>query len=180
MNYYCQSTNLDIFPLVNIDLFDKVKNSSHCSLDIWDDINPDVIALLRARGIKLQYAEAFFRLPNSEPHIHSDEGPGDYVKLNWIFGGKDSIMQWFMVKPEIEKQVRYNKVGTVEYVYTINEVELAYEENIKNPSIVQVGSPHNIINPFEDRICISLVLRDFNNNRLTMQDAQTALAKYII
>jgi hypothetical protein len=38
------------------------------------------------------------------------------------------------------------------------EVNLIESAPIKNPTIVQVGVPHNVINVTEDRLCVSLVI----------------------
>jgi hypothetical protein len=180
MNNYCQSLNLSIFPLNEVTrIFDTIKKAGHCPLDLTKNINPKLIELLQSIGVYITYAEAFYRGPNSRPLIHSDQGPGDYVKINWIFGGQESTMQWFTVNSGVQKEITENTLNTSVCLYNQSEVTLDYEESIHSPSIVQVGSPHNIINPIEDRICISVIIADKDNKRLTMYQAKKALAVFI-
>jgi hypothetical protein len=181
MNEYCQPLNLSIFPLNNIaKTINAIKKTGHLSLDVNIDINPTLVESLKSYNISIGFAEVFYRKPNCKPLIHSDAGLGDYVKINWVIGGKDSVMQWFTVKPDIHKQVIYNPIGTTLYVYDLSEVNFTVEEHISSPSLVQVGLPHNIINLIEERICISLVINCANNhNRLTMNEAKKRLAVFI-
>jgi hypothetical protein len=179
MNDYCQPLNLKIFPLNKVTIFDDIKKAGHSPLDINTDISSELIKLLQSVGVYIRYAESFYRAPNSKPLIHSDSGPGDYVKINWVFGGKHSIMQWFTVNPDIQKEITKNVVNTPVCLYHQSEVTLAYEESIHSPSLVQVGAPHNIINLVEDRICISIVLADSKNKKLTMTKAKNTLAIFI-
>ena len=181
MNKYCQPLNLSIFPLNNIaKTINAIKKAGHLSFDVNIDINPALVEYLKSYNISIGFAEGFYRKPNCTPLIHSDAGPGDYVKINWVVGGKDSIMQWFTVNPDIHKQVTLNSLGTTNCVYDLSEVNLTAEEHIDSPSLVQVGVPHNIINLIEERICISLVITCANNhNRLTMNEAKKRLAVFI-
>ena len=159
--------------------FDNIKKAGHYPIDVDLDVNPALIKMLKSFGILVCRAEAFYRTQNCKPWIHSDAMPGDYVKINWVVGGKDSIMQWFTVNPNIHKEITTNKLNTTVCLFDQSEVTLAYEEMIQSPSLVQVGAPHNIINPLEDRICISLILADTNNKKITMANARKILASLI-
>jgi hypothetical protein len=51
-------------------------------------------------------------------------------------------------------------VGSKYNIYDPAEVQLLHTATIKNPSLVQVGIPHNIVNPGEERWCYSMVITD--------------------
>ena len=180
MNNYCQPLNLNLFPLITSkEFFIRIKKSGHYAIDVEHETNPVLKELLKSLGLAVRRAEAFYRGPKCNPFIHSDTSPGDYVKINWVYGGKDSVMQWFTINPGVRKEVTKNTLGSTVCLYDKSEVTLAYETHIINPSLVQVGAPHNIINPIEDRICISLILKNINNKKVTMAEAQQALISYI-
>jgi hypothetical protein len=64
--------------------------------------------------------------------------------------------------------------------YNKDEVTLVHRQSVKFPSIVQVGIPHNIFNPDEDRFCVSIMLRKkTDNNNLTMSNAVNLFSNYI-
>jgi metal-sulfur cluster biosynthetic enzyme len=52
------------------------------------------------------------------------------VKINWVFGGQDSVMQWFTVNPGIQKEITKNILNTSVCLYNQPEVTLVYEESI--------------------------------------------------
>ena len=79
-------------------------------------------------------------------------------------------MHWYKTKNDIPIVQKINTIGKEYSKYSIDEVELCYSEPIGKPSIVQVGVPHNITNPIEERLCICLVITK-NRTRVTMQDA---------
>ena len=117
--------------------------------------------------------------PDKSYAIHTDNVGGDYVKMNWIFGGKDSLMQWYNVNPGVNKEPVKTAINSLYMSFTKDEVTMSHAQTVKFPTIVQVGIPHNIYNPTEDRFCVSVMLRDNNNLRMTMEQAQKIFASYI-
>jgi hypothetical protein len=85
-------------------------------------------------------------------------GHGDFAKMNWVFGGKDSTMNWY--EPIVSDKPVETTLGNRNYIYyNTNEVnhKLSHTIGIDRPSVVQVGVPHNSTNYFEHRYCVSLV-----------------------
>jgi hypothetical protein len=168
MQEYCARLNLDI-PLLSprVDI-NKFKQRYHTKGHI-SDINPTLLNFLYKKRLSVPLVEAFYSEPNYTMKIHIDTVPGDFTKLNWAFGGQDSLMHWYRVKENIPVIQKTNMIGKGYSEYTADQVELCHSEAIGTPSIVQVGVPHNITNPFEDRLCICLVILK-DGVKLTMQE----------
>jgi hypothetical protein len=153
----CFNVNLHINPLkegIDINSYNTIRRIKIPPADI---INNDLFILMNRLDLEITDAEVFYVKPNITNTIHTDHHGGDYVKLNYIYGGKDSYMAWYRQKPEIIKNVD----KTLDYVaFSLHEVELIEKQSILNlnSSIVQVGIPHNIINFEEPRYCFSISL----------------------
>ena len=121
--------------------------------------------------VMIDVVEIFYMVPGDILAIHSDGvESGDFTKINWIFGGKNSEMVWFdKIDPNMKgKSVRsYRDTGALHY--TRDEVIITHREHLEGPNLVQVGCPHTVINPTEERFCFSLVFRNNIWNRPTME-----------
>jgi hypothetical protein len=181
-NEYC--TDISFNFLVIKDTFDykKYKGSWH-NLINENIFESDFSILLDSINLKITWAELFYLGPSSikDFAIHTDNAGGDYVKLNWVFGGENSKMQWYTVKEGVVKVPNKTAIGSVYLAYNSNELDLVHQQSVKQPSIVQVGIPHNLYNPETDAFCLSIVLRDKTTDiRLTMQQALQLFKNYII
>ena len=89
--------------------------------------------------------------------IHADAHGGDYTKLNFIFGTGTSKMCWY--EPINDKVGTFGKTDHKEpYVtYTPDQVTLIESRSMIKPALVQVGTPHNVVDMSEDRLCIGVV-----------------------
>jgi hypothetical protein len=169
MNEYCVKLNLDI-PLLHPDVdINKFKEQYHTKGSL-SDIHPSLLKFLYQKGLIVTLVESFYSAPGYVMDIHIDTSPGDFTKLNWVFGGQNSLMHWYRTKNDIPIVQKINTIGKQYSEYTLDEVELCYSDTIGMPSIVQVGVPHNITNPTEDRLCICLVITK-NRMRVTMKDS---------
>jgi hypothetical protein len=180
MNKYCLDLNFN-FPCIKESFdFNQYKGTPQSSIS-FDNFEDKFVKLLAELGLKITWAEIFHAMPRSSSvwAIHTDNTGGDYVKMNWIFGGKNSLMQWFDVKPNIVKEPVKTPINSLYVSYRSDEVSLAHQQSVKFPSIVQVGVPHNVYNTEEDRFCVSVMLRDKDNNRMTMERAQHLFSNYI-
>ena len=161
------------------------KKTYHSLINIKEYINPDMVKLLAEIGIDVYYCELFYSPPSffSQIHIDANAVRSDFTKINWVFGGKDSVMNWYKPKHDTDRPVEYIPANKLPYKsYQQQEVDLLYSANLKTPSVVQVGIPHNITNFSEDRYCISLALASINNNEIyrpTMEESLTLLSKYL-
>ena len=179
-NIYSNVLNFNIPPLK--EEFDITKiTQSHIKVDL-DEINPEMKNFLYSLGIEVCLIELFYRKPGNSGSIHVDNIGGDFTKINWVTGGKNSRMFWFNI---IDSAIKKNKISTTTantgYIeYTWNEVALKYSQHMLGPALVQVGVPHLVINPSADRYCLSFVLTDIYGKRLTMAESCKLLKDYII
>ena len=168
MNPYCVDLNWNIpllAPHVDINIF---KKQYHTKGDI-EDIHPIMLQHLASKGMKISLVETFYSKPNYIQSIHIDVAGGDYSKLNWVFGGANSLMHWYKLKTGVSEKLKINSIGKTYSDYDIDQVELIHSQPIGKPSLIQVGIPHNITNGPEERLCICLVM--VNKGRISMQKA---------
>ena len=168
----CFNVNLHINPLkegVDINSYGKKRRIKIS----FDRISDDLFNLMNSSNLKITDAEVFYVTPHIFNYIHTDSYGGDYVKLNFVYGGKDSYMNWYKPKSNIIKQID----KTLDYVmFKTSEVELIDRQQILWSSIVQVGIPHNVKTFGESRYCLSFILCNLDDTRLTMNDAIKRLA----
>jgi hypothetical protein len=178
MNPYYNPLLLDIPPLR--DGFNIEQISEHHVPISLTEINPEIKELLMSLGITVSWIELFYRKPGHIGSIHADNRSGDFTKINWIYKGKKSKMLWFTVKDSSSIKEPHVTMANTEYLkYSITEVTRVETAMLTGPSLVQVGIPHLVINPHEDRYCLCFVLSDLNGERLTMEHAQQLLSEYI-
>ena len=178
MNPYCNLLSLDIPPLREGYDITAIK-IPHAILSL-NEINPEIKQVLLDLGIIVSWIELFYRKPGNIGTVHADNLSGDFTKINWVYQGQDSFMNWFTINENCHKKNVDFTIASTEYImYLPNEVTFAYSANISGPALVQVGAPHSVINPKEDRYCLCFVLCDLQGKRLTMQEAQYLLKKYI-
>ena len=179
MNKYCNKLELPFPPLrEGYDLFRKDANHYLISLN---DMNHDIQNLLSEKGLSVPLIEVFYRKPRNISSIHTDNEGGDFVKINWVYYGSNSIMSWFSIKEnsEINKTTMMTTAGTPYLRFTHNEVTLEHSVSMQGSYLVQVGVPHQVINPKEERYCLSFVLRKKDSSIISMQDALHLLAEFI-
>jgi hypothetical protein len=131
------------------------------------DVDPAAISpywyqLMERNGLYLLRVELFYGPPDT-PYtlgIHIDHSYGDRSKINWVFGGEGSTMHWYRPLAAHSKEVQFTPVHSNYTMYEPNEVKLIHSNVIRNPSLVQAGVPHNIINPGKERWCYSMVIMD--------------------
>ena len=179
MSEYFAHLNLNINP-VTIDHV-HLKNQYQTKI-MQDQLNPELIDLLKNYGVKITYAESFYSPPPYIQRIHTDEFGGDFVKINFIYGGHGSQMHWYKVKENVNSNIVKKTSTSVNYIqWNPDMVDLVESDSIAHPSLVQVGCPHNITNKDEYRLCITVVLNDLvSSDRLTMSQARIKLSEFLI
>jgi hypothetical protein len=172
----CIDLNLQTNPLREGLDINSFGTASHTKISLTD-INPDLISFLATLKITIAWAELFYTEPFAFTGIHIDNFGGDYTKLNYIFGGRNSYMCWW--KPKLNAPMnRCKTIVDTNYIgFKPEEVDLIDQQPVKFPSIVQVGIPHNIQNFEEPRYCLSLVL--LNSTRLTMAKSIELFKQYL-
>lgn len=177
-NFYCNPLNFSYEPFKSD--FDFRKLKVEYTTPSVDNVNPEIVQLLKELNIQIHRIDFFYKEPR-EPlsEIHIDGQKGDYAKINWIYGGKNSKMIWYDIINETEKDFSHTIENGAYTSFQLNEVTPVYENDLLQPSLVQVGVPHAIYNPHEVRYCISLVLKN-KHRRLQMSEACTLLKDYLL
>jgi hypothetical protein len=158
MKKFCFDINLDI-PLLKPEINLYNITEYHNKFTVTEYINSELVKFFKQRDlVLLPYIEIFHSIPHYTGPIHIDVGHGDFTKLNYVYGGKDSTMNWY--EPLITNNNSQYTLENREYIhYNDNQVKHVHSQvvGINKPSIVQVGVPHNSTNYDEDRYCVSLV-----------------------
>lgn len=68
------------------------KKAYHSSVSIKDHINPEMLDFLAELNIFSIHCELFYSTPNFFSGIHIDVNYGNFTKINWVFGGTNSVM----------------------------------------------------------------------------------------
>jgi hypothetical protein len=166
----CVDINLHIDPLKEGLDIKSYGTTKHMEIPL-NDINYNLISFLSTLNLTIAFAELFYTLPFSVTVIHLDAFGGDYTKLNYVYGGNNSFMNWYKQKNNILNSLSTTIINSPYISYTKHQVVLIDTQQVKFPSIVQVGIPHNIHNFEEPRYCLSLILRKHDNTRLTMAES---------
>jgi len=144
---------------------------------IWnlpvEKIDPRIHGWLALRGIMVHHAEIFYTAPRWSTAIHADGSRLDeHVKLNWAYGAASSRMCWYNDnKGGLGYTTAKTRIGTEYYRWDPADCDMAWSANIGQPSLVNVGGPHNIVNDTDEgRWCMSLVLKHRSTNELVQWD----------
>ena len=169
MNPLCINLNLDIAPLkpdIDINNFSK---------DYWNTIslthiNTKLITFLLHLGLDFPNAATFYSEGACIHPIHLDgTSLSDIVKINWVYGDNHA-MNWYssnITRPHCTDKIDRNYVH-----YKPNEVELVHSQKVGCPSLVQTGIPHNVVNYYGTRRCISMALFHRQTKKhVTMKEA---------
>lgn len=116
---------------------------THFNISILD-INKNFIQLIESKGLMIIFIEVFKLDPlHRQWPIHVDGAHiGDRVKLNFVFGNKDSPMVWYKIKKQTVKETKFTAVGSKYLYWNIEELEEVDRTFIQNGTLVQVGQPH--------------------------------------
>lgn len=165
---YCTPVSIPCPPVSDISVITRVK-VRHVEFDV-NDLNPEFTEYLKKLNLNVSFAEIFYTVPNATTGIHLDVRHDDIVKLNYIYGGAGSQMCWYTLNSETKGKNKITTINSNYIPFIPEQVTLAYADNLNEPSIVQVGVPHNITNEQQDRHCLSLVLTE-NEKRISMDRA---------
>jgi hypothetical protein len=159
MNQYCAYLNLP-FPLFKegVDPF-KLPKAKHFKLDKNEVLSDDLQNWFTVLKLEIFLVEVFYSPPNTIGTIHIDSVGGDYTKLNWQFGGKDSTMNWYSENTKKARKKTFTPIGSNSISFNATDVTKIHSQSIQNPSLIQVGVPHNIENFLEDRWVVSVVFK---------------------
>ncbi len=155
------------------------------SLQQWriskEDVDPVVIDFLADVGITISHAEGFLTPAKQLLPIHVD-GPeiNNIAKLNWQWQAQGSWMLWWKLKRNAEAKLHTTGIGTRYLKAEAADCIPIYRHQIKTPTLVNVGTPHSVINTTaEPRWVLSLVLWDIDDDRaLKFDEAHERLTRF--
>jgi hypothetical protein len=173
MTDYCIPLTLDFYPLNRS--ITEYGTIPYQNIDL-NDINPKLYDFFKKYNLGLSSFGLFYKPAPSFIKPHTDCQGGDYVKINYIYGGKDSKMIWYKTKDTTNTISNIRGKAGLFIPYHLNEVEKIYEQTLSEFNIVQVGIPHNILNMIEPRWCLTIVIcHESDRSRVTMQDIKNIL-----
>lgn len=134
------------------------------SYDPQEVITDESLAELERRSFKpnkvmLFYKNALFSHTYAHCDMIGDTGLANPYAVNWVVGGKDSVMRWYEY-PKVPADVSEYKglLGSSYIQWPIKDLKLVDEACIQEPAIVRVNLPHSIHCGSEERWCFSLRL----------------------
>jgi len=164
---YSKPVSIPYPPVLDTSVITNVKNR-HVHFDL-NQLNPKFTEYLNELNLHISFAEIFYTKPNETTGIHVDVFYGDFTKLNYIYGGADSQMCWYRTNT-VTGERKITAVNSKYLAFEPDQVDLIYTDSLVQPSVVQVGVPHNIINRQQDRHCLSMVIIE-NKRRVYMRRA---------
>lgn len=177
MNHYCIDLNFN-FDLLKKDYdFNSIKHW-HSKLDM-SYVNNDFLELIDSLNLRIKYIEIFFTDSFKKIPIHADDGPANFAKINWVYGGSGSSMNWYRPNKHYKPHQLTTPIKSKSILYSNDSVELLHSQPVGCPSIVQVGIPHNVVNYAEPRYCFSTVLFTKENQPVTVTELAGLFFNYI-
>ena len=165
---FCKSVSIPHDPVLNVNMITNIRRY-HVKLSLTA-LNIEFVEYLKNLNLHISFVEVFYTRPNVITDIHIDANPGDITKINYIYGGLDSQMIWYKQNNDMVGQKKITSVDSDYVAFNNDEVTPVFADSLINPSIVQVGVPHNIINKNQARHCLSIVINE-NDKRVTMERA---------
>jgi len=187
MNPYCSYLN---FPLIDVDLSSYKTdrkdinglNRNHVR-GPGDIMGQEISDILSRVGIEIRWVEIFYLGAGADHTIHCDGHELDNkAKLNYIVGGKGSLMKWYKPVSQDKIKKRTSWANTIYLGIEPTDVTETYSTPMEQGFyIVNVGEFHNVWNNDEDRYCLSACLIDSKTDyRLSYNELQQRLKDYIV
>jgi hypothetical protein len=185
-NTFC----LDLVLPVTIDLseFNRIKSTDiDCTIINHFNLSPDknLNKFLKKYSLEICHSEVFYTPPYTKTvGIHIDsENIASQTKINYVFGASGSRMQWFTPKdstivPALKKTV----IDSYYYHYNDDQCDLIYSAKVEQPSMVEVGVAHDVVNNTNDpRWCLSFMMYDpYQKIRPSWADVHERLREFVV
>lgn len=137
---------LPVYPFKNFNKIKFIKQRQ--SILEHNTLSDEYFDFLNKLNIKLNHIEIFVSMPNKYYTIHKDQhDKDDFPKLNFIFDGKGSKMNWYKPKETCFPSLSTTDVGSPFISYKLQDVDLIFSHEIYSTSLVQAGVPHNVTSP---------------------------------
>jgi hypothetical protein len=148
------------------------------------DINKEWVDWLADNNMFFKYARIFYAKPGAKYNLHVDiptENPNRVAKINYIYGGEGSYMQWFQLKPGKSPYQYFDSMGDRVRGYKEEDCDCVHSENIVSPSLIDGGTIHTLINPTHARCCFSMALSSSaTGNWVEFPEAVDRLKEFLV
>jgi len=182
IHYFDLNLNIPVFKN-GVDLSKLIAHNqsyNYASLDYQDLISEELKNFFTKYKLTPLMVELFYLYPNNSSKPHIDIEPGDATKINWVIGGAGSTMNWYEERDNAKPVASITPVATNIIFFEPRSLKLIERYEIKGPTVVQTGVPHNVTAYREGRYCISIGVTDGSNTtqlpRLTMSRAKEIFA----
>jgi hypothetical protein len=128
------------------------------------------------------FAEAFYTPPGGRMMWHIDtELPSNFIKINFVWGSNNHIMQWGeCINPSKSLTPEITNANTNYLKFTNSEIKIIDSTVIKNPTIVNIGVPHRVINNDRTgRWCLSVNIHR-EGSRIPFPIATSIFSEYVL
>ena len=165
--------------------FSVEETDSHVVVTRYCERIPELEQLLLSNRVAIRDGQRFYIKPGGGHWPHQDcDHKNNYAKLNFVYGGKDSVMKWFKLNPGTELTSSLTEAGTKYLtVASFDDITEVYRTTVGFPSLVNVGHLHGVRNgTTEPRICYSFMLAYAENptRNLDWDDAVERLKNFIV
>jgi hypothetical protein len=142
----------------------------------------DVKDLLHILGLSPFWIELFYTPPRHENPIHIDGMQvKSFAKMNWIFGGSDSALRGYDLKPDKKPEMRSSQVNSPYLRFYKEDVTLTSEDKIGFPSIIDAGTIHQVVNYGPDpRWCVTMAFKNADGSKMTFDELTSIFKDFII
>ena len=146
-----------------------------------EHIDPQLVGWLKDLGLYVVVAEYFYTAPNKSLAPHCDTVElSNVVKLNWMYGGDDSTMDWYEMKPNRPLPQYETIINTKFSIPAVDDIILKQSIKIGKPSLINVGQVHGVRNGKQPRYVYSFVIGvTATQQRLEWDQAKEIFVKYI-
>ena len=185
---YFKHLKLNIPPVLDLSVMSQLPDKGHVPINT-SYINKELIQFMYDRGITIKNADVFCSPPGFELGIHVDGIKlNNCVAINWAYCDEQgAMMQWWKPKSEEAKVVtpsaEKSAYGITTTPYALgwqkDEVDFLAEVEVRQPTLVNIGIPHSMINKTNSfRKALSLTWK-LNGEDLQWNDAINLLGDLI-
>lgn len=147
-----------------------------------EDIPYEIGRFFLVNGLSINHAEYFFTPPNISLPAHVDHHFfHDYAKINWMFGGEGSTMDWYDVLPGYTPVVRTTRIGSKFMSAPGRFLKLVHQAEVGRPSLIYYGGFHGVTNASHPRHVFSFTLGHKKIKQpTTFNEAKEIFKKYVV
>ncbi len=167
---------------INIDWSQFKKTNKYHAVVSNEIVGEDFIFMLRDKGLSIDWVEVFYLAPNTNHTIHCDgiHQEFNFGKINYIVGGKDSVMSWYIPKNNKKGKIQKTKAGTSYMTLDVEDAIEVFSENVHNFYLVNVSNFHTVWNKLEDRFCLSAYVKNSTTNmKLSFTELQKEMSEFL-